>query len=160
MSALVDHCLELLAPHGAVRAKRMFGGHGVYIDDLFVALIAFERLYLKVDDATRPAFVAAGCEPFVYVKPPRPLPGDGRPSEGAHASLGRPDAAADKGLPVTMSYWTVPAEAMESPALMLPWARQAIAAALRARSARPTAAPRKARAAKSRGTANTRRRQP
>ena len=124
--ALVDHCLELLAPLGAVRARRMFGGHGLYIDDLFIALIAFERLYLKVDAPTQPAFQAAGCEPFVY---------DG------------------KGKPITMSYWTVPAEAMESPHLMQPWARQAIAAALRARAAKPSAAPRKARAVTSKAAA-------
>lgn len=160
MNALVDHCLELLAPHGTVRAKRMFGGHGVYIDGLFVALIVFDRLYLKVDDASRADFVAAGCEPFVYVKPPRPSPGDGRPPEGAHGGSGRPGTATGTGTPITMGYWTVPAEAMESPALMLPWARQAIAAALRARSARPSAAPRKARASKARGAASTRRRQP
>jgi DNA transformation protein and related proteins len=118
--ALVDHCLELLAPLGTVRAKRMFGGHGLYIDELFIAIIAFERLYLKVDAQTQPTFKCAGCEPFVY---------DG------------------KGKPITMSYWTVPAEAMESPALMQPWARQAIEAALRARAAKPSAAPRKTRAA-------------
>jgi DNA transformation protein and related proteins len=119
-NALVDHCLELLAPLGAVRAKRMFGGHGLYVDELFIAL------YLKVDAPTQPAFEKAGCEPFVY---------DG------------------KGKPITMSYWTVPAEAMESPALMQPWARQAIAAALRARAAKPSAAPRKARAAASKPAA-------
>jgi DNA transformation protein and related proteins len=124
--ALVDHCLELLAPLGAVRARRMFGGHGLYIDDLFVALIAFERLYLKIDAQTQPAFSAAGCEPFVY---------DG------------------KGKPITMSYWTVPAEAMESPALMQPWARQAIEAALRARAAKPAAPRSKARAAKAKPAA-------
>jgi DNA transformation protein len=124
--ALVDHCLELLAPLGTVRAKRMFGGHGLYVDELFVALIAFERLYLKVDAQTRAAFERAGCEPFVY--------------EG-------------KGKPITMSYWTVPAEAMESPALMQPWARQAIAAALRASAAKPSAAPRRARATASKPTA-------
>ena len=125
-AALVDHCLELLAPLGAVRAKRMFGGHGLYIDDLFVAIIAFERLYLKVDAQTQAAFEAAGCAPFVY---------DG------------------KGTPVTMSYRTVPAEAMESPHLMQPWARLAIAAALRARAAKPSAAPRKARAVKPKAAA-------
>ena len=58
--ALVDHCLELLAPLGAVRARRMFGGHGLYIDDLFVAIIAFDRLYLKADEATRERFAGAG----------------------------------------------------------------------------------------------------
>ena len=58
--ALVDHCLELLAPLGAVRARRMFGGHGLYIDDLFVAIIGFERLYLKTDAVSRERFQAAG----------------------------------------------------------------------------------------------------
>jgi DNA transformation protein and related proteins len=119
--ALVDHCLELLAPLGAVRARRMFGGHGLYVDDLFVALVAYQRLYLKADVQTQAAFAAAGGEPFAFDK---------------------------QGKTMTTSYWTVPAEAMESPALMQPWARQAIAAALRARAAKPSAAPRKARAAK------------
>ena len=126
--ALVDHCLELLAPLGAVRAKRMFGGHGLYIDELFVALIVFERLYLKVDASTQPAFLAAGCEPFVY---------DG------------------KSKPITVNYWTVPAEAMESPALMQPWARQAIEAALRARAAKPAAARSSTRATPSKAKATT-----
>ncbi|MCW5632214.1 MAG: TfoX/Sxy family protein [Rubrivivax sp.] len=103
--AFVDHCLELLAPLGAVHARRMFGGHGLYADGLFVALIAFERLYVKVDEQSEAQFTAAGCEPFVY--------------EG-------------KGRPTRMSYWTVPAEAMESPALMHPWARLALQAAVRA----------------------------
>jgi DNA transformation protein and related proteins len=122
----VAHCLELLAPMGAVRAKRMFGGHGLYVDELFVALIAFDRLYLKVDDQTRASFDEAGCQPFTY---------DG------------------KGKPVTMSYWTAPEEAMESPALMQPWARLAIAAALRAKAAKAPAAARKPRATMRRAAA-------
>lgn len=124
--ALVDHCLELLAPLGAVRARRMFGGHGIYIDDLFVAVIGFERLYLKTDAASRENFQAAGSEPFVY------------------------DA---KSGAVALGYWTVPAEAMESQALMQPWARQAIEAALRARAAKPAAPRSKTRAAKAKPTA-------
>lgn len=110
-SALVEHCVELLAPLGAVRVGRMFGGHGYYVDGLFIALIAFERLYLKTDTESRTAFEAAGSEPFAYEA---------------------------RGRPVTVtSYWSAPAEAMESPALMLPWARLAMAAALRARQVRP-----------------------
>jgi DNA transformation protein len=131
---LVEHCLELLASLGAVRAKRMFGGHGLYCDDLFFALIAYQRLFLKVDAQTQPAFAAAGCEPFVY-----------NSRTGA----------------TTMGYWSVPAEAMESPALMQPWARQALAAALRARAAKPSkvpATPRKARAVRDQAQASTARR--
>ena len=92
----------------------MFGGHGLYIDELFVAIIAFDQLWLKVDALTRPRFEAAGCRPFVY---------DG------------------KGKAVTMSYFTVPDEAIESIHAMGPWARLALEAALRARAAK--AAPKK-----------------
>jgi DNA transformation protein and related proteins len=105
----VEHCVELLSPLGRVRCKRMFGGWGLYVDELFIALIAFERLYLKVDDNSRARFEAAGCVPFVYE-------GDGRR--------------------VTMSYWTAPDEALDSPALMQPWARSAQQAALVAKSAK------------------------
>src|SRR5688572_22132320 len=112
----------------------MFGGHGLYCDELFFALIASERLFLKVDAQTQPAFAAAGCEPFVYSS-----------KTGA----------------TTMGYWSVPAEAMESPALMQPWARHALAAALRARAAKPSkasAAPRKARAVRDQAQASSARR--
>lgn len=109
----VAHCTELLAPLGSVRVRRMFGGHGFYIDDVFMALIGYDRLFLKVDAQTRPLFEAAGCEPFVY------------------------DAA---GQNVALGYFSAPEEAMESPPLMQPWARHALAAALRARAAKPRAA--------------------
>jgi len=107
--ALIEHCTELLAPLGRVRTRRMFGGHGFYVDDVFVALIFQERLYLKADDTTRARFEQAGCEPFVY------------------------DA---KGQGVALGYWSAPAEAMESPALMRPWARLAMEAAVRARASK------------------------
>ncbi len=110
---LVEHCRELLAPQGAVRVKRMFGGHGFYVDELFIALIAFGRLYLKADALTRERFEAAGCEPFVY-----------------ESQTGGQRKA------VTMGYFTAPEDAMESPALMQPWARLALEAALRARAAK------------------------
>ena len=106
----VAHCIELLIPLGPARSRRMFGGHGFYVDDVFVALIFNERLYLKADAQTRPRFEAAGCEPFVY--------------DGA-------------GKQVTINYWTAPDDAMESPLLMRPWARLAMEAALRARNAKP-----------------------
>ena len=103
----VNHCVELLTPLGLVRARRMFGGHGLYVDDVFMALIAAERLYLKVDAASRGRFEAASCEPFVY------------------------DA---KGQSISLGYFSAPQDAMDSPALMLPWARLALEAALRARA--------------------------
>ena len=109
----ISHCLELLAPLGSPRVRRMFGGHGLYVDDVFIALVSDERLYLKTDAQTRPLFEAAGCAPFVF------------------------DSA---GKQVSTSYFSAPDDAMESPPLMQPWARHALSAALRARAAKPSAA--------------------
>lgn len=110
----VAHCTELLAPLGTVRVGRMFGGWGFYVDELFMALIAYDQLYLKSDPQTQAQFAAAGCVPFAYV-------------------------ARDQEKVVT-SYWSVPGEAMDSPALMEPWARLALQAALRSRKPKRTAA--------------------
>ena len=38
------YCAELLAAVGPVRSRRMFGGHGFYVDGLFIAILAFDRL--------------------------------------------------------------------------------------------------------------------
>ena len=62
----VAHCLELLAGLGPTRARRMFGGHGLYVDNLFIALIANGHLYLKADETSRSSFERAGCEAFTY----------------------------------------------------------------------------------------------
>ena len=102
------YCAELLSSAGQPRLKGMFGGHGIYVDELFVAIVSSERLYLKTDAQTRSRFEAAGCVPFTY---------------------------AGKGRTIEVGYFSPPEEAMESPALMQPWASLALAAALRARAA-------------------------
>lgn len=112
-----DLCTELLAPLGPVRVQRMFGGRGFYVDGLFMALIADGQFYLKADDVTRERFVAAGCVPFSY--------------------------ATRHGERVMTGYYRAPEAALESPPLMLPWARLAFEAALRAANAKakPSSAP-------------------
>lgn len=47
MSEFVDNLDEVFALFGAVRAKRMFGGYGLYHDNLVFGLVADEVLYLK-----------------------------------------------------------------------------------------------------------------
>jgi DNA transformation protein and related proteins len=98
------YCVELLSGAGSARAKRMFGGHGLYLDERMVGVIVEERLYLKADAATSAAFVEAGGEQWVY---------------------------AGKDKPVAMSYWSLPDEAYDSAEAMRPWARLALDAALR-----------------------------
>ena len=99
----------------------MFGGHGWVVDSHFIALILGDVLYLKAHALARPAFEAAGCRPFGYAT-----------RTGQRAVLG---------------CWSAPDGAMESPGLMLPWARLAMASALRAAAAKRLAAAPKPRAA-------------
>jgi len=110
VDGFIELCVEMLQPLGPVRPRRMFGGHGIYVDGLFMALVIQNQLYLKTDDVSRERFVAAGCEPFSY--------------------------AMKNGERQVMSYYRPPEEALESPPLMLPWARLALEAALRAANAK------------------------
>lgn len=110
MDAFTELCVEVLSPLGPVRVRRMFGGQGLYVDGLFMALISAGQLYLKSDAVTRERFDAAGCPPFSF-----------------------PNKAGEM---VVTSYRRPPEEALESPPLMLPWARLALEAALRAANAK------------------------
>lgn len=51
---LADRTASLLMPLGPVRARAMFGGFGIFHEDLMFGLIAFERLYFKIDEDTKP----------------------------------------------------------------------------------------------------------
>jgi DNA transformation protein len=105
----VERMAAQLAPLGPVRARGMFGGYGVYLDDLMFALIAWDRLFFKVDDQTKPTFVDAGGQPFVY-------------DQGGQA--------------VTMSYWEPPKGAFKDAGTLMPWAELGLAAARRVRAAK------------------------
>lgn len=84
-ASFLEYVLEQLSgTERAIAHKRMFGGVGLYADERFVALIAGDRLYMKVDDRNRPDFVREGSEPFrpygegsysmsYYEAPPRVL---------------------------------------------------------------------------------------
>ena len=120
-----DYCCDLLATQGPCVAKRMFGGWGISIDGLTLAIIADlgsgEKLWLKADEASRQRFEANGCERFTFQMKDR------------LASMG---------------YYTAPEEAMDSPDAMRTWARLALEAALRAKAAKPVRKPRAETAAK------------
>lgn len=105
MNEFVIHLLDLLEPLGPVRARRMFGGYGIYLDRMMFALVSDDTLYLKVDDDSRAEFEAAGLEPFRYTK---------------------------KGKSYQMSYHAAPEDALEDAELLRDWARMAVDAAMRA----------------------------
>ncbi len=111
-SAFVDSVLGGLLPLGPVRARAMFGGWGLFLDDAMFGLVAGERLYFKVDAETEPQFTGAGAKAFTY---PR------------------------RGQQIAMSYREAPLEfpgAALEPAALLPWAELGLEAARRARGKR------------------------
>jgi DNA transformation protein and related proteins len=106
-SDFASHCADLLGAVGTVQTKRMFGVYGVYVDGVFVAIVADDNLYLKSDDQTLQRFTAAGRTRFCFTA---------------------------RGKLQATHFWSAPADAMDSPALMRPWAQLAFEAALRARA--------------------------
>lgn len=100
----VSYVMELLAPFGNTTAKRMFGSHGIFRDELMFGIVADETLYLKADAENRGDFEARGLERFVYYK---------------------------KGEPMYLSYYQAPEEALDNAGDMLAWAEKAFAAAIR-----------------------------
>ena len=98
-----------MAPLGGISARSMFGGHGIYKDGLMFGLVANDVLYLKTDATNRAEFVQCGLAPFTYEI---------------------------KGKQTAMSYFEAPADALESPAVMIEWARRGFSAALRASAKR------------------------
>ena len=123
----IAYVLELLAPLGTPSSRAMFGGHGIYLDAQIIAIVVDDTLYLKADAQNRHEFDQRALEPFSYES---------------------------NGKTYAMSYFRAPEEAFDSPRAMRPWARSALAAALRKSAGRPArkakAAPDAARPAKPR----------
>lgn len=64
----VVYLLDNLCPMGAVSSRRMFGGHGLFMNGLMFALVADDQLYLKADMQTQPDFNELSLERFTYMK--------------------------------------------------------------------------------------------
>jgi DNA transformation protein and related proteins len=98
----LGHCVP------GIRSRSMFGGVGIYSNQVFFALIDDDNLYFKVDESNRPDFEARGMGPF------RPY------GEGGE----------------TMQYYRVPEDLLEAPEGLGQWAEKAILAAQRAKARR------------------------
>lgn len=91
-----------------IRTRSMFGGLGIWADELFFALADDGALYMKGDAATRAAFEAEGSRRFHPYGPDGPA----------------------------MDYWEVPAEVLEDPARLRDWVDRSLEVARRARRSR------------------------
>jgi DNA transformation protein len=102
VDSLVEELFAALDGLGELRARRMFGGTGLYCDDVFFGLVAEGVLYFKVDAESVEDYRAAGAAPF------RPFP------ERPAAELG---------------YFAVPLEVQERRERLHAWAARALVAA-------------------------------
>jgi DNA transformation protein len=87
-----------------IRSKKMFGGYGIYADNLMFALVSNEELYLKVDSKNIDKFKELNLKPFTYTR---------------------------KNKDIEMSYYQAPASAIEDPEILAEWASLSISAANR-----------------------------
>lgn len=92
-----DFVMEQLAGIKPVDCRPMFGGYGLYKNQKFFGIIHKSRLYFKVSDATRPAYIEAGMQSFNPFKKT-----------------------------TLKSFFEVPADVAESPPTMTEWARMAV----------------------------------
>jgi DNA transformation protein len=99
----LTYVIDQLEDLGPVRFKRMFGGAGLYFEDLFFGIVADDVVYFKVDDSNRADYEAAGMEPF------QPFP--------------------DKD--VVMQYYEVPIDVLENKNTLRDWAEKAVRVAER-----------------------------
>ena len=104
-----DFVLDQLSGLPELRAKAMFGGHGLYAGERFFGILMDGRLYFKTDDHTLPLYEQRGMGPFIYEKARRTT---------------------------TISYYEVPSEILESKSELIEWANRA-AQAVKARSNKP-----------------------
>jgi DNA transformation protein len=105
----LDFLLEQLAPLGHVVSRRMFGGVGLYHEELFFGLISDDVLYLKTDDSNCADYTSRAMQPF------RPF--------------------ADRPL-YSMSYYQVPADVLEDAESLAAWARKSCAVALNSKKSK------------------------
>lgn len=115
----LDYVADQLAGFGPVAIRRMFGDAGLFRGGRMFGLVADDVVYLKVGDANRAAYLAAGAKPFTYSR------------RGAPATLA--------------SYYEVPGEILDDPEALAAWARAAWAAAQSAARTTPSRTKKKGR---------------
>jgi len=104
---LLTHVRDLFADIGEVTTGRMFSGTALYVEgDVMFAAILGGTVWMKSDDSTREAYLAAGSRAFTYTRRTGP--------RAAPSLMSLPEAALDD-----------PDEALRWARLALPPARDA-----------------------------------
>ena len=110
-----EFVLDQLRALPEVRARAMFGAHGLYQGDHFFAILDEGRLFFKTDAQSQADYAVRGMKPFTYES---------------------------KGRVLTMSYHEVPPDILENAPELVVWAQRAIQAAARNKETPKGARPR------------------
>lgn len=102
----LNYTMECMAFLRGLHVRGMFGGYGIYQDDLIFAIVVNDVLYLKSDAAIKHEFSSRGLQPFTYTAQTKS---------------------------VTMQYFEAPPDVFEQPEIMQEWTQKALGAALRAK---------------------------
>ena len=99
-----EYVLGLMQGLGPVNSKRMFGGHGFFLDGHMFALVVHNILYLKAENESKQMFLSRGLQPFTYRR---------------------------KGREISISYYEAPEEILEDEEKMKKWTMLAFNVSLR-----------------------------
>ena len=94
-----EFVLDQLGALPEVRARAMFGAHGLYQGEHFFGILDEGRLFFKTNARSEADYTARGMGPFTYES---------------------------KGKVLTMSYHEVPPDVLENAPELVAWAQQAI----------------------------------
>ncbi|MDZ5761814.1 TfoX/Sxy family protein [Candidatus Cyrtobacter comes] len=85
-NGFIDYVIDILSPLYQVKARKLFGGYGLYINNKIFAITVKQELYFKYKHTISKFFPELNLEPLSYEK---------------------------NGKTIQMSYWKVPAEILE-----------------------------------------------
>ena len=104
-----EFVLDQLAALPEVRARAMFGAHGLYQAGKSFAILDEGRIFFRTDAATAADYTARGMDPFTYEQ---------------------------RGRTITFQYHEVPPEVLENAPKLVAWAQRAVQVAAKSEKSR------------------------
>ncbi len=111
-----EFVLDQLGALPELRARAMFGAHGLYSGDKFFGILDEGRLFFKTDAASAADYTARGMGAFTYES---------------------------KGKVMTMAYHEVPPDVLENAPELTAWAQRAMAIAANSKKSSKAAKPKR-----------------
>ena len=63
---ILKESMRLFDQLGQIKSRSMFGGFGIFADDIMFALVVNDKLHIRADDKPANQFKTEGLTPYVY----------------------------------------------------------------------------------------------